>query len=64
MVIDPPVPRYIALAMSRHGELTFACRTVMQLTQEIAQSLAMEPMGIGSDAPTEFCREGASHSGP
>ncbi|MGF6602749.1 hypothetical protein P3T23_007501 [Paraburkholderia sp. GAS448] len=32
MVVDPPVPRFIALAMSPHGEMTLACRTVMQLT--------------------------------
>jgi DNA-binding transcriptional LysR family regulator len=38
MVVDPPVPRFIALAMSPHGELTLACRTVMQLTKEIARS--------------------------
>jgi DNA-binding transcriptional LysR family regulator len=37
MLVDPVVPRHIALAMSRHGELTLACRTVMQLTQEIAR---------------------------
>jgi DNA-binding transcriptional LysR family regulator len=38
MVVDPPVPRFIALAMSPHGEMTLACRTVMQLTKEIAHS--------------------------
>nr|WP_249180031.1 LysR family transcriptional regulator [Burkholderia dolosa] len=37
-VVEPSVPRFIALAMSPHGELTLACRTVMQLTKEIAQS--------------------------
>jgi LysR family nitrogen assimilation transcriptional regulator len=37
-VVDPTVPRYIALAMSRHGELTLACRTVMQVTREISDS--------------------------
>jgi DNA-binding transcriptional LysR family regulator len=42
MLIDPPVPRYIALAMSPHGELTLACRTVMELTKEIAQSHEMK----------------------
>jgi DNA-binding transcriptional LysR family regulator len=41
-LVDPIVPRHIALAMSRHGELTLACRTVMQLTKEIAQSIAEE----------------------
>jgi DNA-binding transcriptional LysR family regulator len=37
-IIDPPVTRHIALAMSRHGELTLACRTVMQLAREIVSS--------------------------
>jgi DNA-binding transcriptional LysR family regulator len=40
-LVDPEVPRHIALAMTRHGELTLACRTVMQLTKEIAQSIAV-----------------------
>jgi DNA-binding transcriptional LysR family regulator len=39
-LVDPAVPRYIALAMSRHGEMTLACRTVMQVTREIANSSA------------------------
>ena len=37
-LIDPVVPRHIALAMSRHGQLTLACRTVMQLARDIAKS--------------------------
>jgi LysR family transcriptional regulator, nitrogen assimilation regulatory protein len=37
-LVDPVVTRHIALAMSRHGDLTLACRTVMQLTREIAKS--------------------------
>jgi len=37
-VIDPTVTRHIALAMSPHGQLTPACKTVMQVTREIAQS--------------------------
>ena len=37
-IVNPIIPRYIALAMSRHGALTLACRTVMQVTQEIADS--------------------------
>jgi LysR family transcriptional regulator, nitrogen assimilation regulatory protein len=37
-LVDPVVTRHIALAMSRHGELTLACRTVMQTTREIAKS--------------------------
>jgi LysR family nitrogen assimilation transcriptional regulator len=37
-LVDPVVSRYIALAMSRHGELTLACRTVMQMTRDIVES--------------------------
>jgi DNA-binding transcriptional LysR family regulator len=37
-IVDPPVTRHIALAMSRHGELTLACRTVMQIARELASS--------------------------
>jgi LysR family nitrogen assimilation transcriptional regulator len=37
-LVAPVVTRHIALAMSRHGELTLACRTVMQVAREIAQS--------------------------
>jgi hypothetical protein len=32
------VTRHIALAMSRHGNLTLACRTVMQEVRDIAKS--------------------------
>jgi hypothetical protein len=39
-LVDPIVTRHIALAMSRHGSLTLACRTVMELTREIAKSSA------------------------
>ena len=37
-LVDPVVPRHIALAMSRHGNLTLACRTVMQIARDIAKS--------------------------
>lgn len=37
-LVDPTVTRHIALAMSRHGELTLACRAVMSETQEIAKA--------------------------
>lgn len=37
-LVDPVVTRHIALAMSRHGTLTLACRTVMQVVREIAKS--------------------------
>jgi DNA-binding transcriptional LysR family regulator len=42
-LVEPEVPRYLALAMSPHGELTLATRTVMQVTREIAASLAANP---------------------
>lgn len=42
-IVDPDMSRYVALAMSRHGELTLACRTVMQLTQEIAKTVGTAP---------------------
>ena len=37
-LVDPVVTRCIALAMSRHGVVTLACRTVMQVVREIAKS--------------------------
>jgi LysR family nitrogen assimilation transcriptional regulator len=37
-LVDPVVTRHIALAMSRHGSMTLACRTVMQVVREIAKS--------------------------
>jgi LysR family transcriptional regulator, nitrogen assimilation regulatory protein len=37
-LVDPVVTRHIALAMSRHGNLTLACRTVMQVAREIGKS--------------------------
>ena len=37
-LVNPVVTRHIALAMSRHANLTLACRTVMQVTREIAKS--------------------------
>lgn len=37
-IVDPEVRRYIALAMSRHGQLTLACRVVMELIQEIVRA--------------------------
>jgi LysR family transcriptional regulator, nitrogen assimilation regulatory protein len=39
-LVDPVVTRHIALAMSRHGNLTLACKTVMQVAREIAKSAA------------------------
>jgi DNA-binding transcriptional LysR family regulator len=37
-LVDPVISRHIALAMSRHGQLTLACRTVMQVLREVAKS--------------------------
>ena len=37
-LVNPEITRYVSLAMSRHGQLTPACRAVMQLTREIAKS--------------------------
>jgi DNA-binding transcriptional LysR family regulator len=37
-LVDPIVSRHIALAMSRHGQLTLACRTVMKVMREVAKS--------------------------
>jgi LysR family transcriptional regulator, nitrogen assimilation regulatory protein len=36
-LVDPVITRHIALAMSRHGTMTLACRTVMQVTRDIAK---------------------------
>ena len=37
-LVNPVVTRHIALAMSRHVNLTLACRTVMKVAREIAKS--------------------------
>jgi DNA-binding transcriptional LysR family regulator len=37
-LVAPVVTRHIALAMSRQGTMTLACRTVMQVAREIAKS--------------------------
>jgi DNA-binding transcriptional LysR family regulator len=37
-LVDPVITRHIALAMSRHGNCTLACRTVMQVAREIVKS--------------------------
>jgi LysR family nitrogen assimilation transcriptional regulator len=37
-LVRPTVHRHIALAISRHAQLTLACRTVMQVAREIAKS--------------------------
>jgi DNA-binding transcriptional LysR family regulator len=47
-LVDPPITRHIALAISRHGEMTLACRTVMQVIREISNS------GVAVPAPDEI----------
>jgi DNA-binding transcriptional LysR family regulator len=37
-LVAPVITRHIALAISRHGNMTLACRTVMQVAREIAKS--------------------------
>ena len=37
-LVRPVVNRYVALAMSRHAQLTLACRTVMQVTRDVAKT--------------------------
>lgn len=37
-IVDPEIHRFIALAMSPHGELTLACKTVKKVIQEIASA--------------------------
>lgn len=37
-VVNPVMTRQIALAMSRHGSMTLACRTVMQIARDVAKS--------------------------
>ena len=36
---EPSITRHVALSMSRHGELTLACRTVMRELQDISKNL-------------------------
>lgn len=48
-IVHPTMPRYVALAMSPHGELTLACKTVMSLVVEIAKAgadLAEPELGL------------------
>lgn len=37
-ITDPAIRRFVALAMSPHGELTLACKTVMQEIEAIARA--------------------------
>ena len=39
-IVEPSLKRHIALAMSRHGELTLAMRSVMHETQDIVRGAA------------------------
>jgi LysR family nitrogen assimilation transcriptional regulator len=36
-LIDPPISRHMSIALSRHGELTLACRTVLGELKKIAK---------------------------
>ncbi|MES2263657.1 MAG: LysR family transcriptional regulator [Pseudomonadota bacterium] len=47
-IVEPEMPRHIALAMSRYGQLTLACRVVMQLIEEIVPHGFA---GTGNDMP-------------
>ncbi|HMS27922.1 MAG TPA: LysR family transcriptional regulator [Burkholderiaceae bacterium] len=40
-LVDPSIIRHVALSLSRHGELTLACRTVMRELQSIAKNLPL-----------------------
>lgn len=40
-IVEPAITRHVALAMSRHGELTLACRTVMRELQDISNTLSV-----------------------
>jgi DNA-binding transcriptional LysR family regulator len=44
-VVSPSVTRYLALSVSRHAQMTLACRTVLQVAQEIGQSLGKSDLG-------------------
>ena len=35
-LVKPEMPRYVAMALAPHGELTLACRTAMRELQVIA----------------------------
>ena len=51
-LVAPVVTRHIALAMSRHGELTLACRTVMQVARQVAKSgAAAKPVSSTKQSP-------------
>lgn len=45
-LVQPAVSRHLALALSRHGELTLACKTVMHLVREIAASGQVKLEGV------------------
>ena len=48
-IILPTMPRYVALAMSPHGELTLACKTVMMVVVDLAKAgadLAEPELGL------------------
>jgi LysR family nitrogen assimilation transcriptional regulator len=44
-LVEPVIPRYIALAVSRHAQNTLACRTVIKMVTDIAKSGAARLRG-------------------
>jgi DNA-binding transcriptional LysR family regulator len=52
-LVAPTITRHIALAMSRHGQLTPACRTVMKVIREIAQSAAAKLTVHSQEIPSK-----------
>lgn len=46
-LVEPTITRHVALAMSPHGELTLAARSVMQETREIASRATAERRAPG-----------------
>ena len=59
-LVDPVVSRHIALAMSRDGQLTLACRTVMQIARDIAKSDAAGLRRTQSREDKTLARSGES----
>jgi DNA-binding transcriptional LysR family regulator len=47
-LVSPAVNRYVALAVSRHAQMTLACRTVMQVAQEVGGSGAARLRPVAS----------------
>ncbi|TQK03479.1 LysR family transcriptional regulator [Herbaspirillum sp. SJZ107] len=45
-IVEPQLSRYIALAISQHGPLTLAGRTVKQLIQDVAKEMTEGPLTV------------------